>query len=158
MPAYPGGLLRNNWVCKISIPLAKQNIKEKKSACMIKRRRKSKPACKKREAENNNNLDELTTGAGKLFLANGWMTKGCGKFGFGWEIIQTEKLEGFYPSSLRILPQTNSNYWGLEALNTCKGFVRKYHVICRPEGRKKIPKAFKTRSWAFCLVLQTQKG
>jgi len=46
MTTYPGGLLRSGWVCKDSTPLAKQNIQEKESACMVKGRGESKLAWK----------------------------------------------------------------------------------------------------------------
>lgn len=57
-------------MCKISTPLANQNMKEKESACMVKRRENLNQPGKK-QTENNNNLDEMGIDANKLCLANG---------------------------------------------------------------------------------------
>lgn len=44
-------LAQKQWVCKISTPLANQNMKEKVSTCMVKIRRESKPAWKKKNKQ-----------------------------------------------------------------------------------------------------------
>lgn len=56
-------------MCKISTPIANQNMKEKESACMVKRRENLNQPGKK-QTENNNNLDEMGIDANKLCLGN----------------------------------------------------------------------------------------